>query len=205
MALILSRSSSYVATPESLVVYYKYIATMPVYQKTMDAFIESVSSKWREFVSQKVELHVSPFYKYKGMLVWQPTFDFDGDLSKVDLIRFCESEIIDTYNWYVEETKDGYHLYSCASYSGLRLRDIEKLRNLFARKYKSYTSLDIRSSIRHLPIRRLALLQVPVPIRRFGIKPDDIKDELHFASVLQKFVVPTKIYEFDREIFRTLR
>jgi len=178
---------------------------MPVYRKHLDEFIESVSEKWTEFKVGDIELHVSPFYGYKGKLVWQPVFDFDGRSSKVDLQRFCENEIDDIYNWYVEETHDGYHLYSYVGYSGFELSDIEKLRARLTHLYSSYTSLDIRSSIRHLPIRRLAKLQVPTSVRTLNEGFESIKDELHFAHVLRQYVVPTKIHEFDRSFFRTLK
>jgi hypothetical protein len=210
----------------NLLVYYKYTTKMPIQAKTMPSFVQSIFEKYKDFEKKKGELHVSPFYGYRDTNYLQLTFDFDGGDAFKDGQRFCRMELVkekeNLNDWFVELTGRGLHVVNHNAYGPILRSQIEGIRKFLSQKLsRHYGSLDMSTSIRHLPIRRSLSLDsfgktIVNPIRvttflsqsKIGLEQLQSKFELtedKFKDILENYVLPKKIEYMDEAPFNLLR
>ena len=201
-------------TINQLGVYYKYASQMPVYNKSTAGFIQSIEDKYNDFIDKKLELHVSPFYNHKHFYFYQIVFDFDGPKAYKEAQSFCRAELIKEKlpmaDWFVEFTGTDVHVVNKVAYGPVTLNQIRDIRDHVKRTLgKYYPTLDVSSSIRHLPIRRSLsldskhkLLVLPARVTMFmAYSHEHIVTALsaieitraRFNNILVNYVLPTKI------------
>jgi len=206
MATVVFESSTPLGSPSSLIVYYKYVKEMPVYQKSAKSFLTSIVEKYKEYVSLKLELHVSPFYGLRSSFVWQPVIDFDTPESISVAKQFCKEELSSYSKYFVEVTGTSVHIVSRIAYGPIKEDEITVLREYLHERFRSYEHLDITSSIRHLPIRRVPsvdstgrFVMRPVMVTQFlGSSYEElIKQQVHslptrmqFGHILANYTLP---------------
>lgn len=190
-------TTSIMAAPSisKLVVCYKYVESMPIVRKVVPSFLSSIIEKWEEYRKLRLELHVSPFYEYGDSLVWQPVLDFDGEDGKKELLAFYREQLKDDrkMSWFAELTGEGAHLCSRVGYYGIEPNDISKLRSNIKSLFQRYTSLDVTSSIRHLPIRRVPSASKGHEWLMFPVRPHQIM-----------YVDPKKDFRYDLKRFKNV-
>jgi hypothetical protein len=208
---------------EQLTVAYKYHVATPVAIKSWSGFIKTIEDKYDTFIALKSELHVSPFYSYKGQLYLQFVFDFDGVKAFEEAKQFCRKEIIrnklSLNDWFVELTGTSVHVVSRSIYGPISERDIKRIRDyVYKRLGRYYISLDIPTTIRNLPVRRCLSLSSN---KKFMVLPFRIptflskgKNELEkiisqtditksvFHNILTQYTLPTNIKSLSDAPFR---
>ncbi|MEM0173962.1 MAG: hypothetical protein QXI16_05605 [Sulfolobaceae archaeon] len=174
---------------------------MQIIKRSATYFLLSISDKWKAVSEQKLELHVSPFFEFKGQFYWQPVFDFDNIESLTTLTQFLDSyKGLQSPPWYLERSSPiGYHLFCTIAFGPIKKSEIIDLRRRITNRLQSFINLDITSSIRDLPIRRLpsvdstgTFTMVPLTLDR--------KDAVKFSKITQytvfdlvkNFTLPTK-------------
>lgn len=216
-------------TINQLIVHYKYVAQMPIHSKPVASFIQTIEEKYTEFIDKKLELHVSPFYGHKQFLFYQIILDFDGPKAYKEAQSFCRTELVKEKlpitDWFVEFTGTDIHLASKIAYGPITLNQIKNIRDHIKRTLgKYYPSIDVKSSIRHLPIRRCLSLDskhkrlvLPVRVTMFmsysfkhimsSLEAIDLTPK-QFSNVLINYVLPTKIrsiQDIPFGIYKTLK
>lgn len=141
---------------DTLEVKYKYSVMMPPATNTVSHIKTRLLENYEKVVACKFEYLVSSIYEDAKYYYWQPFFDFDTtNSSQVKL--FLRTEISKKYfdDFYVEVTKNGYHIVSTLAYGPLtstsKLDDIKKK---FKAMFSAYADYDWAVSCRETPNRR---------------------------------------------------
>jgi len=141
---------------DTLKVKYKYSVLMSPATNTVSHIKTRLLENYEKVVACKFEYLVSSIYEDSKYYYWQPFFDFDStNSSQVKL--FLRTEINKRYldDFYVEVTKNGYHIVSTLAYGPLtstsKLDDIKKK---FKTMFSSYADYDWAITCRETPNRR---------------------------------------------------
>jgi hypothetical protein len=141
---------------DTLKVKYKYSVLMPPATNTVSHIKTRLLENYEKVVACKFEYLVSSIYEDTKYYYWQPFFDFDSaDSSQIKL--FLRTEISKKYldDFYVEVTKNGYHVVSPLVYGPLtstsKLDDIKKK---FKVVFSAYADYDWAITCRETPNRR---------------------------------------------------
>ncbi len=194
-------------------VSYKYVKTMAPVIRSRSYFLKSVTSKWQQIRDLKLELHVSPFYIWNNQFIFQPVFDFDGPTAKVELENFLGTYTsIKSPDWCIEYSGQGLHLFSTVGYYSIKTSQVSDLRNTFRDRLKQFSHLDITSSIRDLPIRRLpsvssngTFVMQPYSTRAWKeAKPQPEITEMLVYDWLKHYTLPTR-FEPVSVLFKIFR
>jgi len=140
----------------SFVVAYKYTTTMPIVRRDGAYFLESVSSKAKDFCEGRLELHVAPFYglKVARKFAWQPIIDFDPkNLSEWRVLKKRALELVAGFEkeFLVELTGRGFHVVWRHAFGFLTQSEAGAVRRLLKRELPF---ADVYASVRFMPVRR---------------------------------------------------
>lgn len=193
----------------SLKVKYRYTIEMPDRETTYDEILSKVTIKHLDAIlSGKQSILISPIFKSDTDQLIHFILDFDSPTNNItpalynSVINVKNKLAIDTW---IETTKTGLHLVS-----NVLLKNITplKMREIFKNFNINY--LDYISSFRDMPIYRLGSYVNNTTYMKIDSINDfkkineekkklplDILDKKEWVSLWERFLLPTKIVDFE--------
>lgn len=148
-----------------LTVNYKYNMRMPLASKRKDVFIEDLLNRYfTSFLAGELMLWISPLYEQGIQLVFD--IDYHEDTMKAwrlitgHRLLSVVTELNQKYpgTFLLEKTPRGYHIICKRLYNyNIDFKSLAELREAMIKFFKNIPEIDISSTIRNSPIRRIGV------------------------------------------------